>query len=103
MKTILAKYLLMVMTLTLLVYSVAQRRMRRQLESTGETVPNQINQPTSRPTLHWVFQMLEGIHRVLVSIGDQVNCIMEGITDLRMKILKLFGQRVCQIYQISSA
>jgi transposase len=95
--------LLMVMTLALLIYSVAQRRMRRQLESMGETVPNQINQPTSRPTLRWVFQMLEGIHRVLVSVGDQVNCIMEGITDLRMKILQLFGQRVCQIYQISSA
>jgi len=95
--------LLMVMTLALLIYSVAQRRMRRQLESTGETVPNQINQPTSRPTLRWVFQMLEGIHRVLVSVGEQVTCFMEGITDLRMKILQLFGQRVCQIYQISSA
>jgi transposase len=93
----------MVMTLALLIYSVAQRRMRRQLESIGETVPNQINQPTSRPTLRWVFQMLEGIHRVLVSVGEQVTCFMEGITDLRMKILQLFGQRVYQIYQISSA
>ena len=82
----------MVMTLALLIYSVAQRRMRRQLESTGETVPNQINQPTSRPTLRWVFQMLEGINRVLVSVGEQVTCIMDGITDLRMKILQLFGQ-----------
>lgn len=95
--------LLMVMTLALLIYSVAQRRMRRQLESTGETLPNQINQPTSRPTLRWVFQMLEGIHRVLLSVGEQVTCVMDGITDLRMKILQLFGQRVCQIYQISSA
>jgi len=95
--------LLMVMTLALLIYSVAQRRMRRHLESTGETLPNQINQPTSRPTLRWVFQMLEGIHRVLLDVGKQVICIMEGITELRMKILKLFGQRVCHIYQISSA
>ena len=95
--------LLMVMTLALLIYSIAQRRMRRQLESTGETVPNQINQPTSRPTLRWIFQMLEGIHRVLLSVGEQVTCVMDGLTDLRMKILQLFGQRVCQIYQISSA
>jgi len=95
--------LLMVMTLALLIYSVAQRRMRRQLESTGETLPNQINQPTSRPTLRWVFQMLEGIHRVLLSVGEQVTCVMDGITDLRRKILQLFGQKVCHIYQISSA
>ena len=93
--------LLMVMTLALLVYSVAQRRMRNQLESTGETIPNQINQPTSRPTLRWVFQLLEGINRVLLNVQGQVRSIIEGITELRLKILQLFGQRVCQIYQIS--
>ena len=39
----------MVMTLALLVYSVAQRRLRKQLATHHETVPNQINQPTHRP------------------------------------------------------
>lgn len=95
--------LLMVMTLALLVYSVAQRRMRSQLSMAGETIPNQINQPTSRPTLRWVFQMMEGIHRVTLNTGGQLTCIVDGITDLRTKIIRLFGQRVCQIYQISSA
>ncbi len=56
--------LLMVMTLALLVYSVAQRRMRNRLETQGETLPNQIGQPTAIPTLRWVFQLLDGIHRV---------------------------------------
>lgn len=94
--------LLMVMTLALLVYSVAQRRMRKHLESTGETIPNQINQPTSRPTLRWVFQLLEGIHQVSLDIDGQVTSFMEGITELREKALQLFGKRVSQIYQISS-
>ncbi|MHA2313618.1 MAG: IS1634 family transposase [Candidatus Thorarchaeota archaeon] len=93
--------LLMVMTLALLVYSVAQRRMRKQLESTGETIPNQINQPISHPTLRWIFQLLEGINRVLLNVRGQVRSIIEGVTELRRKILQLFGQRVCQIYQIS--
>jgi len=93
--------LLMVMTLALLVYSVAQRRMRNQLAMLGETIPNQINQPTSKPTLRWVFQCMEGIHRVLLNIGGLVTYIVDGITELRMKIIRLFGQRVCQIYQIS--
>jgi len=95
--------LLMVMTLALLVYSVAQRRMRNQLATLGETIPNQINQPTSKPTLRWVFQCMEGIHRVLLNVGGFVTYIVDGITELRMKIIRLFGQRVCQIYQISSA
>jgi transposase len=51
--------LLMVMTLALLVYSVAQRRLRKQLATHHETIPNQINQPTPSPTLRWVFQLLE--------------------------------------------
>jgi transposase len=91
--------LLMVMTLALLVYSVAQRRMRNALEAQQETLPNQIGIPTSRPTLRWVFQMLDGIHRVILN----TNILIDGLTDLRIKILKLFGLTVQHIYQISSA
>ena len=75
--------LLMVMTLALLVYSVAQRRMRKRLESMGETIPNQINQPTSQPTLRWIFQLLEGIHQVSLDVDGQVTSVMEGITELQ--------------------
>jgi transposase len=93
--------LLMVMTLALLVYSVAQRRMRHQLARQQETLPNQIGQPTSRPTLRWIFQLLEGINRVTLSVHGHVETLLEGLTDLRRKILQLFGQNVCQIYRIS--
>ncbi|MBC8233649.1 IS1634 family transposase [bacterium] len=95
--------LLMVMTLALLVYSVAQRRIRKQLEGQKETLPNQIGQSTERPTLRWIFQLLEGINRVILSIQGQSKIFIEGLTDLRIKILRMFGQKVCQIYQISSA
>ena len=93
--------LLMVMTLALLVYSVAQRRMRRQLTRHHETVPNQINQPTTSPTLRWVFQLLEGIHSVRVTVQGQVHELIEGLNDVQIKILRLFGERVCCLYQIS--
>jgi len=95
--------LLMVMTLALLVYAVAQRHLRNQLEQLGETLPNQIIQPTSKPTLRWIFQLLDGIHRVILSVQGHITTFIEGLTDLRRKILRLFGQKVCQLYQISSA
>jgi transposase len=94
--------LLMVMTLALLVYSVAQRRLRQALARQKESLPNQINQPTQRPTLRWVFQLLDGIHRVRVIVQDQVHDLIEGLNEVQIKILRLFGQEVCQIYQISS-
>jgi len=94
--------LLVVMTLALLVYSVAQRRLRQALKRQQESLPNQINQPTQRPTLRWVFQLLEGIHRVQVRVQGQIHDLIEGLNKVQIKILRLFGQDVCQIYQISS-
>jgi transposase len=94
--------LLMVMTLALLVYSVAQRRLRKQLAQHHETVPNQINQPTLSPTLRWIFQLLEGIHRVQVTVQGQVHDLIEGLNDVQIKILRWFGNEVCHLYQIST-
>jgi transposase len=94
--------LLMVMTLALLVYSLTQRRLRQQLAKHNTTIPNQIHQPTERPTLRWVFQLLEGIHRVRVMGQGQVHDLIEGLNDVQIKILRLFGDEVCRLYQISS-
>ena len=93
--------LLMVMTLALLVYAVTQRRLRGQLVRQHDTIPNQINQPTARPTLRWVFQLLEGIHRVRVTVQGTVHDLIEGLNEVQSKILRLFGEEVCRLYQIS--
>ena len=93
--------LLMVMTLALLVYAVTQRRLRQPLARQGKMVPNQINQPTERPTLRWVFQLLEGIHRVRVTVQDKVHDLIEGLNEVQLNILRLFGEEVCRLYQIS--
>ena len=75
----------MVMTLALLVYSVAQRRLRAQLATHQETVPNQIKQPTPSPTLRWVFQLLEGIHRIRITVQGQAYDLIEGLHDVQVK------------------
>ena len=94
--------LLMVMTLALFVYSVAQRRLRAQWVTHQEPVPHQSNQPTASPTLRWVFQLLEGIHRVRVTVQGQAHDLIEGLNEVQGKILRLFGNEVCSLYQIST-
>ena len=94
--------LLMVMTLALLVYSVAQRRLRHALARQNATIPNQINQPTSRPTLRWVCQMLEGIERVRMMVDGKVRELITGLNEVRIAILRLFGEQVCLVYQVPS-
>ena len=49
------------MTLCLLVYKLAEVRVRQLLAATGQTVPDQVRKPTARPTLRWLFQCFEGI------------------------------------------
>jgi transposase len=93
--------LLMVMTLALLVYAVTQRRRRGQVGRQHDTIPHQINQPTERPTLRWIFQLLEGIHRVRVTVQGTVHDLMEGLNEVQSKILRLCGEEVCRLYQIS--
>ena len=90
--------LMMVMTLALLVYSVAQRRLRKALEQAKETIPSQIKQPTRRPTMRWVFQCLEGINRVVIKTKGSLKIFINGLNDLRRKIFRLMGGAVARIY-----
>lgn len=51
----------------LLVYSLAERKLRLQLAKTGSTVLNQVSKPTQTPTIRWIFQVFEGIDLLIVS------------------------------------
>jgi transposase len=75
----------MVMTLSSLVYSIVQRRMRANIKQLEATIPNQINQEISNPTLRWVFQCFEGIN--LLQYDNEIH--LDGFDELREKIIKL--------------
>jgi len=89
------------MTLALLVYSIAQRRLRSAMAKNQETIPNQINQPIGSPTLRWVFQLLEGINKVTSANNDgNYEIQYVGISDLKRRLLIFFGEGVCNKYKI---
>ncbi|MFT6193790.1 MAG: transposase [Cognaticolwellia sp.] len=54
--------LVMVMTLSLLIYSIYQQRMRANINKEEATIPNQMNQEIATPILRWLFQYLEEIN-----------------------------------------
>jgi hypothetical protein len=64
-------------------------------------VPNQIHQPTTSPTLRWVFQLVEGIHRVRVTVQGHGHERIESLTDVQINMLRVFGNEVCHLYHIS--
>ncbi len=96
--------LLMIMTLSLLVYSIAQRRMRASMEKAHKTIPNQINIPTATPTLRWVFQCFEGINFVQTEeTYDKTNIYLDGLDKLRTKIINLIGGHSLHLYNIQKS
>ena len=88
---------------SLLVYGIAERRMRAVLKQQGKTLPNQIGQEIPYLTLRWVFQLLQGINYLEIFTGNKVKYVIDGVNELRYKILQLFGDIVANIYQFSSA
>ncbi len=92
--------LMTIMTLALLIYSIAQRRIRISLNENSDTLPNQINEPTSSPTMRWVFQLMEGIHVVKVKVEDRVKIMIQGINAVKQKIIDLMSDSIKAIYHI---
>ena len=86
----------MVMTLSLLVYSIAQRRMRANMKKEKATIANQINKEIPNPTLRRVFQCFEGIN--LLQRGDKIS--LDGFDELREKIIRLIGGYMLHLYKI---
>jgi len=90
--------LLTVMCLSLLVYSIAQLRLRRSLKAAGETIPNQIRKQISNPTMRWVFQLFEGINLLEMTVGGTSVRQIDGMDELRNKVVKHLGKGVLRLY-----
>lgn len=89
--------MMMLMGLSLIVYTIGQRQIRKNLKLGKSSVKNQLNKSTEKPTLRWIFQCFQGIH----------CCYLEGIerisnlSEERCRILK-FLPEACQKYYLAT-
>ncbi len=90
--------LIMAMGLALLVYALAEHKLRQRLQKTGETLPNQVGKPTQRPTLRRIFQMFEGIDVLVMHGPHGVERRVLNLTELHKRILRLLGPHVQKCY-----
>jgi transposase len=94
--------LMMVMTLCLLVYNVAQYHLRDKLKTTGETLPNQLEKEVQNPTLRWIFQIMEGLGIARIEAGPGTSReIVTNMTLIRKKIIRLFGPTACRMHGLN--
>jgi len=57
----------MIMGLCLLVYNLAQRKLRQQLATSDGYIRNQVKKLTNKPTMRWVFQMFQSVHLLMIN------------------------------------
>jgi transposase len=87
--------LMMVMTLSLLVYAALEHRIRESLKTHNQTFPNQKGQLISNPTARWVFQFFTGIHVLLL---EKTPEFVLNMNESQMALLKLLGERYEKLY-----
>jgi transposase len=95
--------LMVVMTLCLLVYNIAQYNLRSRLKETSETLPNQLNKQVQNPTMRWIFQIMEGLAvvRIQESPDGPPRELLTNMSPLRKKIIQLFGPTACRMHGLN--
>ncbi len=91
-----------IMVLCLLVYRLAEFRLRSCLAETQQTIPDQVHKPTARPTMHWVFQCFEGIELLHVQTATSSFVLVLRLQPVHRLILHLLGPLYEKIYNPSS-
>ncbi|MDT9267702.1 IS1634 family transposase, partial [Limnospira sp. PMC 1223.20] len=89
--------LALIMALTLMVYTLAERQLRQALDAQKQTVRDQRQQPTAKPTFRWIMQKFQGIHWVNLDGQRQIS----NLNDERRLIIHLFGPPVERYYYAS--
>ena len=93
--------MIMIMGLCLLIYALAEWRIRQQLQVREETIPDQRGQPTQRPTMRRIAQMFEGVDLLIIRHGGQiVEQQVLKLTPVRLQIIQLFRPAVQNCYSV---
>lgn len=88
--------LLMIMTLSLLVYSLCERQLQSVLSEKNESVDTQTSKKTPKPTMRMVFNQFRGVH--LVELNDQTSSFCTNLNDNHKKIIRLLGAPFAKYY-----
>jgi len=90
-----------IMVLCLLVYRLAEVRLRARLAQTQQTIPDQVHKPTARPTMRWVFQCFEGIELLHIQTTTTSHVLVLRLQPLHRLILQLLGPLYEKFYLLS--
>jgi transposase len=93
--------MMMIMGLCLLIYALAEWRIRQQLQERNETIPDQRGQPTQTPTMRRVAQMFEGVDLLIIRQNSRiVEQQILKLTPVTLQLICLFGPPIQNCYLV---
>jgi transposase len=90
--------LMMVMVLCLMIYSIAEWKLREKLEKESESVPDQKGKPTKKPTMRWIFFKFQGITELCTQEEGEIEAEVLNMEELHWKVLGLLGEEYENMY-----
>ena len=92
--------LMVIMVLTLLIYRLAEYKIRKKLLEEKKTVTNQKNKQVSNPSMKWICKLFYGVSVLNIKLNGQNKSIVMNMNEELKKITRLFGEHACWIYDI---
>ena len=92
--------LMMVMTLCLMVYAIAQFELRSSLAAAQDTIPNQTKKETANPSMQWVYRLFHGVQVITLTIQEMTQEIVINLKGVHKKIIRYFGPKAMEIYGV---
>lgn len=91
--------LMMIMTLCLMVYNVAQYHLRKCLDEQEEVLPNQVGKPVKNPTIKWIAELMNMIAVVtIINEEGHRQRLVVNVKKVHQRIIAYFGKHALEIY-----
>ena len=90
--------LMMVMVLCLMIYSIAEWKLRDKLEKENKSVPNQKGKPTKKPTMRWIFFKFQGITELFTQEEGEIESEVLNMEEFHWNLLGLLGEEYENMY-----
>jgi transposase len=92
--------LTMVIALCLLVYTLAQYKLRKNLVDKKLTITNQLKKEIQNPTMKWIFTVMRGIQVAYVEIDGIIHRSIINLNEQQRNILNCFGDNIKAFYTL---
>jgi len=81
----------LIMVVCVLISRLAEFRLRTRLAETAQTIPDQVQKPTARPTMRWVFQSFEGSELLPIHTPFASRTLVLRLQPVHQLIFSLLG------------